>query len=375
MSPNDRLTRIAAVKHALVGIFEVERYEFNEFNAVRLQGKWLTPPESALQTLVPRFAALNSTPLLRSGPHGVELWVMPGVVESETAEPAPAAPPREVRIDPRINLLLYLATIVSVVITGGLESDGMDGVRLNLPNGLMFAGSLLSILTAHEMGHFVVGRIRGLKTTWPIFIPLPFISIGGTLGAVIVQSSPFKDRRTLLEVGIAGPLAGFLVAVPLFILGLWLTDPTPTAVPAGATFLGDSLLTQTIGFTMLGRIYSSTAESVMVHPVAFGAWIGLLITGINLIPAGQLDGGHIAYALLGRNARFASWISIGVMIVLAAFVSQAWTMWAVLLFFFGRRHPPIEDEATPLTAAHFLLALAGLLVLILTFVPSPIFTV
>jgi len=374
MPPHDRLSRIAAVKHALVDVLDVERYEFNEFEAVRLQGKWRIAPEAALPTLVSRFAALGCTPVLRNGPHGVELWVLPGVAEAEAAEPPPSAPPRELRIDPRINLLLYLATIVSVVLTGGLESDGMDGVRLNLPNGLMFAGSLLGILTAHEMGHYVVGRIRGLKTTWPLFIPLPFVSIGGTLGAVIVQSSPFKDRRTLLEVGVAGPLAGFVVAVPLFLLGLWLTDPTPSPVPAGATFLGDSLLTQTIGLGMLGRIYSSTAESVLVHPIAFGAWIGLLITGINLIPAGQLDGGHIAYALFGRNARFVSWAAIFAMVLLS-FVSDAWVLWAIMLFFFGRRHPPVLDESTPLSATHFLLALAGILVLILTFILTPVFTV
>jgi len=371
MPNNDRLSRIAAIKHALEGVLAVERYEFNEFDAVRLQGRWLVPPEDAMPELIARFAALEATPILHNATQGVELVVVPGVAP---APPSAAAPVREVRVDPRLNIVLFLATVVSVVLTGGLESDGANGVRLNLPNGLMFAGSLLSILVAHEMGHYVVGRMRGLKTTWPLFIPLPFISIGGTLGALIVQSSPFKDRRTLLEVGVAGPLAGFLVAVPLFALGLWLTDPTPTAVPPGATFLGDSLLTQMIGIGILGPLYTSTAESVIVHPVAFGAWIGLLITGINLIPAGQLDGGHIAYALFGHNARFVSWAAIFAMVLLS-FVSDAWVLWAIMLFFFGRRHPPVLDESTPLTATHFLLALAGILVLILTFIPTPVFTV
>jgi membrane-associated protease RseP (regulator of RpoE activity) len=381
MHHTDRLTRVAAIKHALEGVFVVERYEFNEFDAVRLQGAWRIPPNEALPSLVTRFATLNSTPVLHNDAHGVDLFIIPGVTSDPALAPANESrethqmhATREVRVDPRLNIVLFLATVVSVVLTGGLESDGMEGVRLNLPNGLMFAGSLLSILVAHEMGHYVVGRIRGLKTTWPIFIPLPFISIGGTLGAVIVQSSPFKNRRTLLEVGVAGPLAGFIVAVPLFLLGLWLTNPTPSPVPPGTTFLGDSLLTQILGLGILGPVYSSTLESVLVHPVAFGAWIGLLITGINLIPAGQLDGGHIAYALFGRNARFVSWASIGAMILLS-FISEAWVIWAVMLFFFGRRHPPIIDESSPLTAAHFLLALAGLLVLILTFVPTPIFRV
>jgi len=370
MPNNDRLSRIAAIKHALEGVLAVERYEFNEFDAVRLQGRWLVPPEDAMPELIARFAALEATPILHNATQGVELVVVPGVAPAPSSA---AAPVRELRVDPRINLLLFLATVVSVVVTGGLNLDSDDVLWLDLPTGLMFAGSLLSILVAHEMGHFIVGRIRGLKTTWPIFIPLPLISLGGTLGAVIVQTSPFKDRRTLLEVGIAGPLAGFVVAVPLFLLGLWLTDPTPMAITAHSTFFGDSLLTRTIGVGILGSVYSSMTESVAVHPVAVGAWIGLLITGMNLIPAGQLDGGHVAYALLGRNARYVSWATIAAMVVLAVF-SRSWTVWAALLILFGRRHPPIEDESTPLTAVHFLLALAGLLVLILTFVPTPLFT-
>ena len=369
MTPRDRLSQIAKIKHAIADVLDVERYEFNEFGAVRMHGVWLVPPTEALLRLETSLATLGYTPLLQNEGHGVDLWAMPGAV---TTKPASPVQRREVKIDPRVNILLFIATVISVVLTGGLESDGTQGVRMNFPNGLMFAGSLLSILVAHEMGHYVVGRIRGVKTTWPLFIPLPFLSIGGTLGAVIVQSSPFRNRRTLLEVGIAGPIAGFIVAVPLFLLGLWLTNPTPMPVPAGSTFLGDSLLTYLMGLGVLGPIYASTSASVIVHPIAFGAWIGLLITGINLVPAGQLDGGHIAYALLGRRARYVSWIVIAAMIALS-FISQAWIIWAGMLFFFGRSHPPVTEENVPLTLTHFLLALTGLLILILTFVPIPIF--
>ena len=127
-----------------------------------------------------------------------------------------------------------------------------------------------------------------------------------------------------------------------------------------------------MGLSMFGNIYVSTTESIVVHPVAMAAWIGLLITGINLMPAGQLDGGHIMYALLGEKARYVSYGVIAAMIALA-FTSEAWILWAFLLFIFGRTHPPVEDLRSPLGAVHYLLAVAGILVFVLTFVPRPIF--
>jgi membrane-associated protease RseP (regulator of RpoE activity) len=363
--------QIAKIKRAVADVMRVDSYEFFENHSVSLRGALTVSYEQAMQLLRPRLAELGYGADLQAQGADCTLTATPGIVRQQ-------APPREqfreVRVNPRLNIVLFVATVISVIITGGLEGNSFATLRLNWTTGLMFAGSLLSILIAHEMGHFVVGRLRGEKSSWPFFIPLPLISIGGTLGAVIFQGAPFKNRRNLLEVGIAGPLAGFVVAVPLFLLGLYLTDTTPTAVPAGTTFLGDSLLTQLLGSGILGSIYTSTTESVVVHPVAYGAWIGLLITGINLMPAGQLDGGHIAYALFGVSVRYVSYAIIGAMILLS-FISEAWVVWAILLFLFGRGHPPVVDPSAPLSMAHYGLALAGVLVLILTFVPRPIFTV
>lgn len=358
----DRLVQISRLKGAVVGVMDIDGYEFHANNAVSLRGRLVVPLAEAMQLLEPRFAPLGYTPHFEASGTDYTLIAVPGV--------APRM--REVVINPRLNVYLFLATLASVTLTGGLEGATIETLSFNLPNGLMFAATLMSILVAHEMGHYVVGRLRGAKTSWPLFLPLPLISLGGTLGAVIVQQRPFKDRRTLLEVGVAGPLAGFVLAVPLFLLGLYLTNGTPQSVPAGSSFLGDSLLTQVMGLSMLGNIYVSTTESIVVHPVAFAAWIGLLITGINLLPAGQLDGGHIMYALLGEKARYVSYAVIAAMIALA-FVSEAWILWAFLLFLFGRTHPPVEDVRTPLGAMHYLLAVAGILVFVLTFVPRPLF--
>lgn len=367
--------QIAKIKRAVADVMRVDSYEFFENHSVSLRGALTVTREQAMHLLRPRLAELGYVAELQDHGAGCTLTATPGIMRHEARSAAqPREQYREVHINPRLNIGLFIATVISVIVTGGLEGNSWETLRLNWSNGLMFAGSLLSILVAHEMGHYVVGRLRGEKSSWPLFIPLPLISIGGTLGAVIFQGAPFKNRRNLLEVGIAGPLAGFIVAVPLFLLGLYLTDPTPSAVPPGSTFLGDSLLTQLLGSGILGSVYTSTVESVIVHPVAYGAWIGLLITGINLMPAGQLDGGHIAYALFGESARYISYAVIGAMILLS-FISEAWVIWAILLFLFGRKHPPVVDPSAPLSIAHVGLALAGVLVLILTFVPRPIFMV
>jgi len=361
LNPNtDRLELIARLRLAVGAAMSVSGYNFdleNPNGPIRLQGRLILPPAKAYRHMRASLEALGYTPYLRDLPNKndqVEVVVTPGVIPKH-------------RSDPSVNLWLFLATVASVIFTGGMEGDGF-----NWANGLMFAGSLLSILVVHEAGHYIVGRWRGAPVTLPYFIPLPLISIIGTMGAVIVQREPFEDRRTMLEIGIAGPLAGFLLAVPLYILGLSLSEIK--AIPADGNFItmGDSLLTQTIGQFIFGYIDPASGRDVFIHPIAFGAWIGLLITGINLIPAGQLDGGHIAAAILGERAKYLSWIAIAVLVGLA-FVSQTWLLWAVLLFFFGRAHPAPLNQATKLDVAHYALAIAGLIVFILVFVPRPIY--
>ncbi len=265
--------------------------------------------------------------------------------------------------------------MLSVIFTGSLQGDSVETLKFDWPQGLKFAGALLSILVAHEAGHYFVGRARGVRMSLPFFIPMPIFSVGGTMGAVIVQRDNYPDSRVLLEIGIAGPIAGFALALPLLILGMLWTSPALTPIPPGATVFGDSLLTSWVGTYFFGPAYLDTTLSIMAHPVAFGAWIGLLITGINLIPAGQLDGGHVAYALLGDKAQYITYGVVPAMLVMSFLVSPVWLIWAGLIFFFGRTHPPVTQPAVKLSALHYALALLGLLIFVLTFVPKPLFNV
>ncbi|MFN3706266.1 MAG: site-2 protease family protein [Thermoflexales bacterium] len=351
----DRLELIARLRSAIEDAMSVEAYMVQPSGEISLRGQLKLPPDEAYRRMRPRVEDVGYTPYLRANGERYEVLAVPGVVPRTQSNPA-------------INLVLFVATVVSVIFTGGLKADGFD-----LGNGLMFGASLLGILGAHEAGHYLVGRLRGARVSLPYFIPLPApLSFVGTLGAVIVQREPFENRRTLLEIAIAGPLAGFVLAVPLFALGIWLSQLEPLP-PAGEYItLGDSLLTRLIGVARFGRVYPSDGYDIMLHPIALGAWIGLLITAINLIPAGQLDGGHIAYALLGSRARYLSYAVILAMLGLAL-IAQTWLVWAVLLFFFARQHPPPLNEAVRLRPHHYALIVAAALVFVLTFVPRPVY--
>ncbi len=353
LNTNDRLERIAHYRMAAEGAMQVLGYTFDADNPtgpVKLQGKLLKPPDIAYRQMRVAFEKLGYTPYLANlpgKPGQCELTVVAGVT--------PKLPS-----NPMTNLWLFLATVASVIFAGG-----MSDTDFRWADGLMFAGSLMGILVAHEAGHYIVGRIRGAPVSLPYFIPLPGISIG-TMGAVIVQREPFEDRRRMIEIGIAGPLAGFMLAVPLYVAGLMLSK-VEVAPTTGGAFLGYSLLTYFLELLVVGR----NDLMVSLHPIASGAWIGLLITGINLIPAGQLDGGHAAAALLGGNARYISWAMIAALLGLA-FLSQMWLLWALLLFLFGRSHPEPLNSVTPLEPQHYALGIVAVLVLILVFIPVPI---
>ena len=366
MPPTDRLELLAQLRSAVEAVMSVEGYSFEENGQVKLRGRLKVAPEDAYHPMRDGLRRIGFTPYLRdattadgtavTGQH--EITVVPGVVSRE-------------KQNPQLAIMLFAATVLSVVFTGAL----IGGETPNILNGLMFGGSLLSILVAHEMGHYLVARRHGAQVSPPYFIPLPYPIGLGTMGAVIVQREPFEDRRTLLEVAAAGPIAGFIVAVPLFILGILLTGPAkpaPVPLPTGATFFGDSLLTSLIGILKYGVGWTSSEVSITLHPIGFAAWIGLLITGINLMPAGQLDGGHVVYALLGERAKYVSWTVIAALVILS-FNSPTWLLWVGLLFLFGRNHPAPLNEAIKLRPHHFALMFAAAIVFVLTFVPRPIY--
>ncbi|HEY3291449.1 MAG TPA: site-2 protease family protein [Anaerolineae bacterium] len=358
--PPDRLETIAALRTAVEDVMTISGYTYDQDGTVHLRGRLKVPVDKVYRTLRERVERVGYTPFLKEqedmpGSGAYELTAVRGVTQ-------------RLKLDSRVNLWLYIATFASVIITGtqfGAVNNGFD-----IGSGLMFGLTVMAILTAHEMGHYVIGKMRGAPVSLPYFIPLPLVGMFGTMGAVIVQREPFEDRRTLLEVGIAGPLAGFIVALPLLILGLMLSKVQPVASGGQMISFGDSLLTQTLGFMRFGTLLPGT--DIIAHPILIGAWFGMLVTGINLVPAGQLDGGHIAYAILGPFAKYLSYAMIAVFGALALLVSDSWLIWAIMLLIFGRSHPPSLNQAVKLEPLHFALAIIAVLVLVLVFVPNPL---
>ena len=322
----------------------------------------------------------------------------------------------------RINLLLFLLTLASVIYTAAINAAPVSEIPCeatptlsgqwnmivfvlqwgitHLGAGLPFASSFLAVLGSHELGHYLAGRKNKTAVTLPFFIPLPpLISPFGTLGAVISMREPPKNRNVLAEIGVAGPLTGFLVALPLLFIGLALSTveslPTTLGPCEGFSMEGNSILYMLAKLAVFGRMLPAPAHfdtlpllfylrtfftgfpfpmagtDVIIHPIAFGAWAGLMITGLNLIPAGQLDGGHLLYVLLGNRAgRFLPWILSG--LILLGFFWFGWFLLALLIFLFGRVHAEPLDSITPLSPRHRVLAWTGLILFILIFTPIPL---
>jgi membrane-associated protease RseP (regulator of RpoE activity) len=224
----------------------------------------------------------------------------------------------------------------------------------------------MSILLSHELGHYFMSRKHGVEATLPYFIPAP--TMIGTFGAVIKMRSNVPDRRALLDIGAAGPIVGFIVSIPVLIIGLNLSKITPEA-SGGMTF-GTSLLLE----FMARYLFPATPEGhvIYLHPVGLAGWLGLLVTMMNLLPMGSMDGGHIAYALFGKWHRHISRFVVAAMLVMGLFGWAGWTVWGILNLFFGLRHPPPMNPDVPLDGKRKLVAAAAALIFILTFVPVPI---
>jgi membrane-associated protease RseP (regulator of RpoE activity) len=284
-----------------------------------------------------------------------------------------------------VHLLLLVLTFVTMTMAGaGFYVNYLSGVGTrplppNLSSWDMWVGGLwysvpaLLILGTHEMGHYVACRYYRIPASLPYFIPAPLLL--GTLGAVIKMAVP-RTRRALFDVGIAGPIAGFAVAVPAAIFGIThsYVSPIPATYQLSGIELGDPLLLTWLMQLVHGE--TPARHMFVMHPTGFGAWFGLLATALNLIPVGQLDGGHIVHALVGRRSRFVTLTAMLVMFALAATVSSAWILWALLLaamlWFFGVDHPPVHDEHVPIGRTRVWLGLFALVMFVLCFTPRPI---
>jgi len=351
---------IVRLREAVGDVFAVSDVTMNPSPRVALQlrGQLLVPAHQAYEQVSSRFRDLGYTPLFQREDGNDVILAVRGVIQATPSRPWLAA-------------LLFLATVASVVFAGMQMVEPPPGHLLPSPlAGLPFAVSLLSILLVHELGHYFVARAYGVPVSLPYFIPMP-ISLFGTMGAFIRMKAPPTNRRVLVSIAAAGPLAGLMLAIPILIIGLLLSEVTP--LPTGELLLmeGNSLLYLGLKFLIFGRVLPSGGVDVMLHPIAMAGWVGLLVTGLNLIPAGQLDGGHIVYALLGERARWLTWLIIGAMLVLG-FVWDGWFLWAGLIFVFGRRPAAPLDAITTLDRPRQVLAVLVIIVFILIFTPVPL---
>ena len=363
---------------------------------VRFRGELLFEPDQAYDRLVNALSPLNVTPLFRQeeGKHVIVL--LKGIH-------------RPTLSNPRINFVLFGLTVLSMLFAGTIsEYAGPFTTNFGLvwPHllpafklGAAFTVSLLAILMAHEFGHYLAGRYHRSAVTLPYFIPFPF-SPFGTMGAFIQLKEPPKNKRILLDIGIAGPLAGFVVAIPVLFIGLSLSqiDRLPLILQSGQGFSleGNSILYLLAKYMMFGQWlpdpgiadnintfiywlrYFFTGQpipfggyDVILHPVAWAGWAGLLITALNLIPAGQLDGGHILFVLIGKKARLLLPFILIALVILGT-VWSGWWLWAFLIFFLGRVYAEPLDQITPLDTRRKAIAIIGLLIFLLVFTPIPL---
>ncbi len=272
---------------------------------------------------------------------------------------------------PVIHFLLFAATLVTTSLAGAFQ-QGANPLAdpQTIVQGLPFAITLLSILLCHEMGHYLLARRHGVRATLPYFIPGPPVLVG-TFGAFIRMKSAPQNRRALFDVGAAGPWAGAVLAVPAIMLGLSLSEVRPlNPLEGGGIILGDSFLFSALTRLILGL--STDDVNVVLHPIALAGWFGLFVTFLNLLPVGQLDGGHVTYSLFGRTHRWISRIALVGILLLGFEGWQGWFFWVVLLSVLGLDHPPTIDLVSPLDWRRKLYAWSTVGLFILTFMPVPI---
>lgn len=285
-----------------------------------------------------------------------------------------------------LNVVLFILTILSTYFVGylwginyllaGRNPDDISGA-LNLSLflkpalirlSLIYSLSLLAILLGHELGHYLTCRRYRVQASLPFFIPAP--TLIGTLGAFIRIKSPLTRREELFDVGANGPLTGFLLSVPALYAGLQLSRLIPALPRESSILFGEPLLLKLFVRLTFGPVAHN--QDLILHPLAVAGWVGLLVTSFNLFPVGQLDGGHILYALFGEKIRKLAPGIILILLVLGIFYWAGWLIWAVLISVMGLRHPPVADSGQGFSRRRIFLSLAVALIFILSFIPAPI---
>jgi Zn-dependent protease len=336
---------------------------------VAFRGHLSIDPQVAYTLLRERFAALGYTPILRNQ-EGYDVIVALQQVFGTGLKG---------RLTPRQwvpNLVLLLVTLLTTTLMGAvleLSEQVMANPLLFFQqpslilSGIPASLTIMSILGIHELGHYFMARRHGLETTLPFFIPVPFGF--GTFGAIIRIRTPWENRKALFDVGLAGPLAGLVIAFPLFFLGLMLSPARPPTLDGGT--LGSPLLLQWMEQAVYAIRGIPQDYVIYANAMTFAAWFGLVVTGFNLLPVGQLDGGHVSHALLGRYGRVIGLVTLIALAVLGALVWNGWYIWAAFIFLSGWQHPDPLNTVTPLGTKRLIVGIAVLVLTILLFTPSP----
>ena len=272
----------------------------------------------------------------------------------------------------RIHWILFILTIFTTLLAGAMmEGASVFNNPLDILKGLPFSMTLMLILGTHEFGHYFYAQKHKVEATLPYFLPAPpFLFLIGTFGAFIKIKSPIYKKDALLQIGAAGPIAGFIIAVPALLIGLKLSNVVEKVDINNAIMLGDSLLMKFLTWMTYPNLLET--QDIMLHPMAFAGWIGLLVTMLNLLPIGQLDGGHIAYALLGKKQNIIGKLAF-ISLIPLSFISLNWLFWGLLIFFLMRssKHPPIHDINIPLSKFNKRIGYICLIIFILCFIPVP----
>jgi len=354
---------------------------------IRYRGKLYGESSQAYDILSKSLRDLEITPVFRLEEDRHTIVLVKGIVKPSAS-------------NKWLNLILFILTVFSVLFAGTFSNyqgpfnwpHFLEAFKL----GLAFTVSLLAILLAHEFGHYLAARYHKTNVTLPYFIPFP-ISLFGTMGAFIQLKEPPKNKRMLLDIGIAGPLAGLIIAIPVLLIGLSLSEvdrlPSMNQVfslegnsiiyllakfivfgqwlPDPGSYEGLNPIIYWVRYFFTGQPHPFKGVDVLLHPVAWAGWAGLLVTALNLIPAGQLDGGHILYALFGKKSQMVLPFILIALIALGT-VWSGWWLWALLIFLLGRRTAEPLDQITPLDPNRKILAVFGLIVFILVFTPVPL---
>lgn len=364
MEEEDQI-RVQRIAEALDGMVDIEAISDSRKETI-IKGKpvgGLAPTSLEIGARLREFG--TEAGVLTAGP-----WLVVRIARTED---------ERVRSLPLTNILLFVLTVLTTVVTGAFleKPDLMADVRtfINDPLGIVAAGlpfsvSLMSILLFHEFGHYLAARFHGVQVSLPYFIPAPpGLSPFGTFGAFIKSKSPFVSRRQLLDVAAAGPLSGLAVAIVVMVIGIGSSSVGSMPSEQGFVYFGESLLFRMMTFLVKGPI--PDGSGLFISPVAFAGWVGILVTMFNLLPLGQLDGGHIAYALFGRYQGIIARLFILGLVVLSVFWF-GWILWIFLGFLLRPVHPPTVLDELPLGGGRKLIGALCIVAFILCFIPVPI---